>query len=106
MTAQYSDTLDDFKKKLYHSYFFNDFKDNTNPPKIVNAEYEKSKQNTKEVWKKHYKSPKYICIPNLNGEFSSQIECEENAIINPLTDWDRKYLKYKMKYLNLKLLDK
>lgn len=40
----------------------------------------------------------YICIPNPNGNFSSQIKCYADS-----KDFKFKYLKYKMKYLNLKL---
>jgi hypothetical protein len=48
--------------------------------------------------------PKYICIPDQNGIYPTRIECNEYAHPNDITDkWTRKYLKYKMKYLNLKL---
>jgi len=40
----------------------------------------------------------YICIPNLNGNFQSLIKCHVDT-----NDFKYKYLKYKMKYLNLKL---
>jgi hypothetical protein len=44
----------------------------------------------------------YICIrDDEDGEFTSLINCHSG--INDFNDFKYKYLKYKMKYLNLKL---
>lgn len=40
----------------------------------------------------------HICLPNPEGEFTSLINCQRG-----FNDFKYKYLKYKMKYLNLKL---
>jgi len=108
MTFQYIHKLDYFKRQLYDGILpvkldSNDERYKEDKEK-ADKRYREDKEKEQEELEKEYKLSTYICIPNLNGEFSSQIECKEKAMNNLFTnDWDRKYLKYKMKYLNLKL---
>lgn len=108
ITFQYQETLEKYTWKLYQAKTTAEARNSDTAHDVDN----RSRYN--DIQKAAYKtlnesSPprKYICIPDQNGIYSTSNECNEYAHPNEITDnWTRKYLKYKMKYLNLKLLDK
>ena len=109
ITFQYTETLRKYTWKLYQAQI----KAMANNDNDMHKDFtDELKYNIiqKEIYDTQNNSSlprKYICIPDQNGIYSTSNECNEYAHPNEITDrWTRKYLKYKMKYLNLKLLDK